>query len=216
MARLSLTREDWPLIKRASLILLAATGVAIVVLGATFQYSSVTSNNLLQAEARRQEANTKLANARTEQQDIIEYLARYQQLAATGMMREERRLDWIEQLERARAEFHLTDLSYELLAQQPLPVTALEPLTVTAGASRMRVNLGLLHEGELIDFLRALKARERGLFLVKRCRLERQPAGADKLNVNAECLLDWITLKHATEVSEAVDPNAAPAPLGKP
>jgi hypothetical protein len=62
----------------------------------------------------------------------------------------------------------------------------------------MTLQLSLLHEGELLNFFDALRREANGIFLLQGCRIERidptqQLRYAPQLN--AECALDWLTLK---------------------
>jgi hypothetical protein len=55
-----------------------------------------------------------------------------------------------------------------------------------------------LHEGDLLDFIDALSQSRQGFYPVDRCvirRLETKGEDAVQPRVEAECTLEWITLK---------------------
>jgi hypothetical protein len=70
-------------------------------------------------------------------------------------------------------------------------------------SSQMRLQIHLLHEGELLAFLADLRTDLRStveaLVLVRSCAIERLAPGigdrGSKAQLKAECTLEWITLK---------------------
>lgn len=154
------TKDD---LKRIGLSLAAAILMAGVGAGIVF-----TSTQQLQAEkkshasaqARRAEQQNRLAHARDEEQEIKQKIARYNTLAARGIIGDEKRLDWVEHIRRIRAERRLYDIEYEIAPQQPIEAAI---LPAAAGrfefrSSGMRMKLPLLHENDLLDFLDDLGA----------------------------------------------------------
>ena len=61
----------------------------------------------------------------------------------------------------------------------------------------MSVELGMRHEGELLDFLSVLEREARGLFVVSGCRLVRSGSGGtgapERSAIDASCRLRWMT-----------------------
>lgn len=160
----------------------------------------------------RREANERLAAARSERNQSAERLARiaeeerevkakldvYQQLKQLRVLGEERRLEWADAIARIRTQRELLDLRYRVERQQLLNSVPGKPAGVDFFASRMQVNMALLHEEDLLRFLADLRASGNAYYSVKRCLVTRsgQPAGGATLapRLRAECSIDLITI----------------------
>jgi len=65
-------------------------------------------------------------------------------------------------------------------------------------ASRVKLRIRALHEGDVIDFVEALSRSQQGFYPVDRCalrRLEVTIVNTLQPRVEADCALEWITLK---------------------
>ena len=67
--------------------------------------------------------------------------------------------------------------------------------------SQMRLQLQLLHEGELLPFLADLRDAVQALVQVRACTIERLGSGSpnrgNNAQLTADCTLEWITLREA-------------------
>jgi hypothetical protein len=117
-----------------------------------------------------------------------------------GLLGQERRLEWIEQLSRVKEARQLINLEYQLGPQRPAPqITAVNlPEGYQVLASPMRLQLQALHEGEFLDFLDDLKAIRSALVRVRHCKVQgADQSGSEDFHlpaIHADCELDWITL----------------------
>ena len=181
------------------MLLMVAAGAAAVYYANQMDARAIAG----QAAARtaRSEAQNKLFRARDEEQELRATTARYQALAQRGVIGDERRLDWVEQIRRIRETRKLFDLQYEIAPQQPLDAG------VPGGpyifmASPMRLTMQLLHEEDLLGFLDDLSAQAPAYLRTRRCAVDRlppppvPPTGAAP-QLRAECELDWITIRKA-------------------
>lgn len=129
---------------------------------------------------------------------------RFTQLRVRGFVGPEPRLRWIEDVRQTAADTGIVTIRYEL-----------EPRAAYAGnistgsfqlfASLMRLELELLHEGDLLEFLQALAARDSGLFEPVSCSLRRTGGDAREIslqaaNISAKCELRWFSLDSAEAV----------------
>jgi hypothetical protein len=190
-----IAREDLPLI-RAALLTLAATALAVA--GAVWG-SAHLEDRMRQgrdeAQQRLDDARTRLRQASQEGRDIRRYRARYETLLERGLIGEERRLDWIDAVGRVKDRRKLFEIDYEISAQQPVAAEGLMPQgELDLRSSRMKVDLPLLHEGDLLNFLDDLAARDKGLFVIQGCEILR---GDGATGLRASCSLDWLTLRPA-------------------
>lgn len=135
-----------------------------------------------------------------EQKRLIEtWSPPFRALQAGGIIGEEQRLAWIETLRDVAAHVRLPSLRYRIE-----PRTVYEGgLDLETGGYRLfstvvRLEAGLLHEGDLERLIRELAARDAGLYRIERCDVRR--AGPSfvmrpgAVNLAAECDLRWITL----------------------
>ncbi|TRZ99295.1 MAG: hypothetical protein D4R84_02250 [Rhodocyclaceae bacterium] len=146
-----------------------------------------------QALSKRGEVQGKLANARNEEQELLEKFSRYEGIVARGYIGSERRLDWIEQIRKIKTTRKLLDVIYEL-----------EPQTVLDGSnasgfdfmvSNMRLQMQLLHEEDLLFFLSDLRDSMRAYTSVKSCNVMRQTRTGSAVQLAADCSIDWVTLR---------------------
>jgi hypothetical protein len=128
-------------------------------------------------------------------------------LRARGFIGPEKRLDWIEAIGRIKAARRIFKLDYEFSPQRRVDASIL-PGGSTAGtyeimSSQMRMQIHVIHEGELLEVLSDLRDEMRkkveALVLVRSCAVDRlafNPADrGSKAQLKAECILEWITLK---------------------
>ncbi len=197
-----LKRLQWAI---AFLIVMSLVGGGAV--WTTEEMKKNSSKAFQEATVARKDIQAKLARAREEQQELTEKLNRFQMLKTRGYIGPERRLDWVEAIARIKAAHRIFKLDYEFTPQRHVDAGIL-PGGATAGgfeimSSQMRLQIHLLHEGELLAFISDLRADLRNtlqaLVLVRSCAIERLAPGStdrgSKAQLKAECTLEWITLK---------------------
>lgn len=188
----------WPLI---------SLGVALVIalaVGLTawhfMQQTRKQTNQIVLDSLRIQDEARRLA---AEEQEIHDKIDIYQAILARGIIGPERRLDWVELIRASQRERQLLDLEYEIQPQIPLP-KANSNGGYTFMDSAMRVQIPLLHEEDLLRFITDIQTHASAFVRVRSCRITRaapnqvKPGEGPSPNLQAECLLDWITLKDQT------------------
>lgn len=194
---------------------LAVAGGVAAVGGGYFKDEAVKRELLMRRQSL--EASGRLSRANEEREQISAYMQRYQNyvrikaikpaLASADDTTPEQgeRLEWIERLVEAREARGLPQMAYTIAARKPYEEIAKPGPGLSFFASRMKLELGLLHEGDFVDYLRRLSTPPAGIFVVDRCSLRsrgadtaRAPAKklapVDQSNVTATCEIDWITL----------------------
>lgn len=153
---------------------------------------------LAAARQDRTQVKERLMRIAEEEREVREKLKRYQQLRDLGILGEEQRLEWADAMKRIRSELELPDLRYRVERQRSLVSVPGKPGTVDFYASTMRVELALLHGGDLFSFLSALRHSGKAYYAVRRCAVNRtgQPANMPTLapRLRAECEIDLITI----------------------
>jgi hypothetical protein len=183
-------------------IVLALAGVACYF--AAVDYLQEMKKLAAATTARRSEVQTKLASANEEEREIKANLQQYQALAARGIVGEEKRLDWIDTITAIKNERHLFNIGYSIEPQKPLDYPGFAPGGgVTFLVRRVSIEIQLLHEEDLLNFIGDLAKRGRSYVAVRSCdvqRLDRGSTGAGTTlapRLKATCVFDLITIRHS-------------------
>lgn len=180
---------------------LAACGIAAGYYGINRHAQARIAYDAAQAEFRA--TRTRLDSVYGERQEVDSYLARYNTLRMMGALGNESRLDWIERLAAIREELKLPRLAYTVSPRQPDPLFPDPSAGLLFEASTMKLEFVVLHEGDVIEIIRRLRAPPMGVFEVRNCAVTRRDAravsavagGAGRLE--GECQLEWIALTGA-------------------
>ncbi len=180
------------------LLFLSLAGGAAIVWG-THWYFEKEKRDSASSERRLREARARLDTVRRERDSLQESAEVFSTLMDRGLLQNERRLDLVELVNALRARYQLAGLDYEIAPQRPLALAGggVFP-SVDVLASRVKLKARALHEGDIIGFIDALSRTPQGFFPVDRCLMRRiEVAAADSLQprVEADCTLEWVTLK---------------------
>jgi len=182
-----------------------AACLALILAGAACAYFA---NGYLQetvklgaaAAAQRADVQAKLARANEEEREIEASLQQYQALAARGIIGDENRLDWVDTVTAIKNELHLFDITYSIEPQKVLDYPGFSAAGgVTFMASRVKMSLQLLHEGDLLNFIDELARRGKSYLSVRSCDVRRESlSGGTALapRLHADCVFDLITIRH--------------------
>jgi len=177
-------------------LLLLGAGAALI----AYVQSDLTrvSQELAVAQRQRSDANQRLARIAEEEREVKEKLAVYQRLKALHIIGPELRLEWADTMTRIRTSRELLDLSYQVQRQQLLASVPGKPANVDFYASTMKVDLALLHEGDLLGFLRDLRQSGNAYYSIRRCDIARTGQAATGTSIvprlRASCDIDLITI----------------------
>lgn len=185
---------DWPYVRRHTMRpVLTAVIAVLALLGAVWaqDYQQARYDEL----AAHRSAVHQDYDALVQQRRIVDrYHRRYQRFDELGFIGRESRLDWVETLRVTADKLSVPRLSYAIEPQ----VHVIPPVQSVLGggdlqirASSVQLELGLLHELELLRFFDALQASAPGLIQVKSCELswEIEPGGraGTDTNLSASC-----------------------------
>lgn len=147
-------------------------------------------------------AQDKVAKATEEEREIRENLAQFQRLVSWGLVGEEKRLDWVESIAQIRLQRKLFKINYDIEAQKMLDYPGVMPAGgVEFRSSRLKVNMPLLHEDDLLNFLADLQAAGKAYVSTRKCVLERTereaPPGGRGMSprLKSDCQVDMITMR---------------------
>ena len=193
-----LSRLSWGLVLLALAIAVGGALVALV-----HQQAAKAEAIDRQMSEQLADLRGRIARARDEEEDMRGRIQRFLSLGQRGIIGQEERLDWVEQIARIKADRRLLDMQYEISPQSPISAAAL-PGGAAAGpyeimSSTMKLRMELLDENDLLGFLADLRRAVHAQLLVRECRIERATGGAGQDSVpaqlQAECTVDWVTLR---------------------
>jgi hypothetical protein len=153
---------------------------------------------LISAQAERRQNSDRLARIAEEEREVSEKLDVYKQLKRLNIIGEERRLEWADAATRIRNQRELLDLTYRVDRQKLLKSLPGKPGSVDFFASKMTMQLDLLHEEDLLRFLADLRESGNAYYSVKSCsvrRIGQAPTGTTiNPRLRASCEIDLVTV----------------------
>lgn len=194
-----LTSEGMKSLRTAWLLLaVSAIAGAGIVWGSHWYYEKEKGDRVI-SERRLKEARARLGGAQRERDSQQEAADTFRGLGDRGLLQNERRLDLVEFINQLRLRHQLSSLDYEILPRRPLQLSGGRSFTaVEVLASRVKLKARALHEGDIVGFVDALSKAQRGFYPVDRCQLRRVESfvpDSVQPRVEADCALEWITLK---------------------
>lgn len=178
-------------------------GVAIMGMVLLFAFSEqrktnanqalITQNNqLLQAKQRFEASGL-------EKETIVNYLPVYQQLLDRGIIGQEKRIEWVDSLRKIHQQHKLFNINYTIGIQESYKPSFINDTgTFQVHRSIMKLDLSLLHEGDLLTLLSGLEEMQTTPFIVRRCELRRLSVSTTRAlqpNMSGQCELDWLTIR---------------------
>ncbi|HUK04871.1 MAG TPA: hypothetical protein VLV90_07300 [Burkholderiales bacterium] len=180
----------------AILLGLLAAGGALVFW--TQQEQRAAERQLAGARTERAQARERLTRIAEEEKEVNDKLEIYRRLKSLHILGEEQRLEWADAMTRIRTSRELLDMRYTVERQKPLLSVAGKPANVDFFASTMKVDIALLHEGDLLAFLRDLRESGNAFYSIKRCQIQRTGIAATGTSIvprlRADCEIDLITI----------------------
>ena len=180
----------------ALMLALLAAGAGLILW--TQHVQTAAAQELVAARSERNQARERMTRIAEEEKEVNAKLAVYRQLKTLHILGEEQRLEWADAMTRIRTSRELLDLRYTVEKQRPLFSVVGKPANVDFFASTMKVDLALLHEGDLLGFLKDLRDSGNAYYSIKRCNMTRTGTAPTGLSIvprlRAECEIDLITI----------------------
>jgi hypothetical protein len=183
-------------------LLLVGIGAAALV----FSESKLAEAEILQRAQhdRLVAARDRLAKVSEEEQEIRNNLVQFKKVSDLGMASAERRLEWIEALVEIQKKRRLFQVQYTLEPQRAVDYPGVTQSQKGGGgifmASKLKLELQLLHEEDLLNFLADLRALGESFASLRSCSVSRTEAvfaagGPMRPRLRASCVVDMISLK---------------------
>lgn len=218
---MNFSKSDLPHIQWSLLILLAVLGTGGVIIAASQGFVTRAQDEQRALKQQLSAARGQLATAQEDQEKMQTYTQEYNTLLRRDIIGDDRRLDWMEALDKMRKQSKasgLMDFNYSIAPQQRYaPFPPVDSGNFELHSSGMSMQFNLLHEEQLLSVLDALRTNNRGWFMLERCELERNstqeasnaqeddepPVNASTAVVRsfvpqlkAQCAGGWLTLKN--------------------
>lgn len=184
------------------MILMIVTIAVLALLAYVWSCREMVSQERQRQEARLKQAQLHLQLSGQELEDITRYLPVYQQLIQQGFIGEERRMAWVDALRDIQQTHQLFDMQYSIGPQasySPVFIVNIAPFNLYR--STMKLEVPLLHEGDLLVLLESLRIAATAPFLLRECTIVRNSDRApDTLTptANAICEVEWLTLRETS------------------
>ena len=211
--------RTWPsnLRRAAGVSLASIVGILMLVFILQEQDKDFTQKLDAQMESKRQ-AQTKLRESGQERDTIVKHLHALQELKERNIFGEEKRLEWVEQLQMIKNRWPGVAIEYFISAQNLIPKDGangsappipsgtklpngdpVKPFGVFG--TDMKLTVTAKHEGDILAILDELKAAKLGVFTVKKCTLKRpnntiaNDASSDVgAPLSIDCTLHWVSM----------------------
>lgn len=211
---MNFSRTDWKKLRTpAGIFLLTLLAmVSLVYFSNIRKEASILA--LENQKAQLQQATQRYQLSGAEKNNITKYLPQYQQLITNGLVGEERRLEWVDALRNIHKNQKLFTIKYAIGAQEPYkPLFRLNARRFKITRSMMKLELAMLHEGDLLTLLDGFTEQKISPFIVRQCEMTRQNANVGSSltpNMQAKCELDWITIHEPISAAAvSLTPNKA-------
>ena len=192
--------SDFPLMRLSLAAISTSALLSGIILYSSTRYAQQNETNLHNSQRQINEARNRLTEARNDRENLSVYSAEYGILEEQAIIGDDHRLDWMEGLEKLRSQNLVLDFRYDIAPQKSYaPQPAIDSGNINIHYSEMKLQFDLLHEGQLLKFLDALRKQVKGHYLIESCTLTRNEAEADAntpaTHIKADCNGGWITLK---------------------
>ncbi|NOX67757.1 MAG: hypothetical protein GXP15_01085 [Gammaproteobacteria bacterium] len=168
---------DWRYLLKDTLWPASTALVAIVVLAASFWFVDTEQQRYAQFSSNRAAVNNDYDELIYRQRLVNRYLRRYEYFQKQGFVGSESRLDWIESLRIIAKELGLPHVTYALQPQRGVIAPVGGPGHVDdikISQSTLELEIGLIHELDLLRFVDKLQSEVPGLIKVERCTMTRE------------------------------------------
>lgn len=202
----SFWKTDFPLIRQASITFGICLLIAFVCIFGSKYYLNQQEEVKQLALTELTQAQEKYTEATNEKNNIRDFRPRYLELVESGFVGEEKRLEVIELIRAIQENYKLLPINYTISPQQ---VVTIDPSVMTSEldllASKIVVNMGVLHEGDVITFINQMRAKS--TYIPQSCSVKVSDSLSDitispRLEVQCQLFLMTMNRRVAADGSE--------------
>lgn len=199
---MSFSSSDFQLMRWSIAAICSAILLSSAILYGSSKYAISVNKDQRIAQSKMNNARNQLAMAHEDQENLSDYSNQYDRLEKDNIIGDDHRLDWMESLENLRKQNLVINFRYNIAPQKIYaPQPAIDSGNFDIHYSETKLHLDLLHEGQLLNFFKALRSQGDGWYQLEGCTLKRidvneETAPAAGPRITAECSGGWITLKN--------------------
>lgn len=199
---MKIARDDVKRLRVPIVFAVLFTLLGIACLGAAEHFLSQARRARDIAKESRAEAQKRVERAAEEEREIRTDLAKYDKMVSRGMVKGENRLDMIDAIAKIKNDRRMFEIRYSIEAQKRLDYPGVTQAgNLDFANSRMKLEMLLLHEGDLMNFLSDLTSIRSSFVSVQRCQTTRVDrnvqATAVQPRLRSECQIDLIVLRES-------------------
>ncbi len=196
------SKIDWSVLRGAIGLLVVCIIISAGLMMGSMYYSDAMRSDYKKEDTRFKSVSRKYLAVDQEEKMIMLHYPRFKFLYQKGVIGKEQRLNWLETLRQSSDKLELTSLRYNIDSREIYT----PPYAVNQGAyqiysSSMKLELGLLHEDDLLNLLSELEIKSNGLFSVSACEIARREKeitrSIERAKLTATCELLWYTIDMA-------------------
>lgn len=201
---MKLNPQDWLTLRNPIVGLALAIILITLLMGAAGQQKDAAQAALDKQQRELNQARQRYQTSGSEKETIVKYLPTYQKLIQQGFVGEERRIEWVDTLRTIHQQHKLFGIKYSIGAQEQFkPAFTLNTGSFGLYRSVMKLELSMLHEGDLLTLINSLAEQQSTPFMLRECEINRvAKVNPDKLAPYflANCELDWLTIHEPQRV----------------
>jgi len=204
---MKLTQQDLKML-RTPLVVFGAALMLLTLLVSYAENRKNASEQALQSQRLQlSQARQRYQTSGQEKEQIVKYLPIYQRMIKDGFIGEERRIEWVDSLRNIHQQYKLFTINYSIGMQEEYkPAFALNIGAFKPYRSIMKLELAMLHEGDLLTLIDALDEKETAPFILRQCEITRlaTPKTASLTpSLLAACELDWLTIREPQAIRDS-------------
>jgi len=199
-----MTRDelDWSVIKFHTIIFIGVLMVSLALIFGSLSFKDDMFGKYKNNKAMFSSISQKYLSIDEDEKIIREYYPEFIALYRKGIIGREHRLNWIETLRASSERVKVPGLTYDISPQEEYsPEFSANLGRFALYSSTMKLNISMLHEGDLSRLIKDMNEHAEGLFTITKCRFIRTSKKIiekrDAKNITADCELQWINIRMA-------------------
>lgn len=205
-----MSKIDWRYLRPALVVMALAVCLsgALMFLGTDFRKKMAQLYYLKQSELG--DVEMAFEKLREDERLTALYLAEFNALEEKGVFDKKQRVDWVDAVNSARSKMKLPLVRYQISPQVSFSAEYLMGSEyVTVNASQVKLEAGLLHEGDLDDLFKWMDLYAPGQLHVSHCEMKQMEKVfdyyGDRANLTVLCELNWYVVSPLSDVEEVAD-----------
>jgi len=193
-----------PLIKKEILVLSVTVLVSIsLVLGGYFYLDEAEMEKNNSIKILKQEKN-KYRMAENKKKILYSTKDEYRHVVKSGLLDKEDRVNWLKNIDLIIGKYKIPKVKYTIAKQIKLNDSALMVgfPKINVLESAMSIDMAMLHEVDLLKFIKDLDKKAHGIFDIKSCQLKRLYINFEDIiehkkykNISVHCDFVWVSLQ---------------------